>query len=56
MVFAFALIQAKKYKLLDDAKSENLFSKGLSWMVGILAVLGLGVSKPQGLSWGAIIY
>jgi hypothetical protein len=44
MGFAFGLLVSKKFKLIDDSRNEALFSKGISWLLALLAVCGLLVS------------
>lgn len=50
MGFAFGLLVSKKFKLIDDSRNEALFSKGISWLLAVLAVCGLLVSWFAGLN------
>ena len=43
MAFAYGLLLAKKFKILDDTRDEALFTKGITWLVAVAAILGFGV-------------
>ena len=45
MAFAFALLVSKKLKLVSDSDKSTLYSRGITWLISVLAVAGLAVSK-----------
>ena len=44
MLFAFSVVVAQRFHIIDDVKNNSLFSKVVSLLVCILSVLGLCVS------------
>ncbi|XP_067685782.1 N-acetylneuraminate 9-O-acetyltransferase-like isoform X1 [Haliotis asinina] len=42
MLFAFGYQVLLRYKIINDSHEENLFSKPISWLLGVLGLIGIG--------------